>query len=53
VAVQRVEVQRDLWTPTAVVAGRLNRAHADLVDLVVQLVEGGHWGDGGFRSPEH
>ncbi|MEO6412255.1 MAG: hypothetical protein ABIO48_06665, partial [Pedococcus sp.] len=53
VAVQRDEVQRDLWTRTAAVAGRLNRAHADLVDLAVELIEGGHWGDGGFTSPEH
>jgi hypothetical protein len=52
-AVEREEVQRDLWTRTAVAAGRLNRAHADLVDIAVELVEGGHWGDGGFRSPEH
>jgi hypothetical protein len=53
VAVQRDEVQRDLWMRTAAVAGRLNRAHADLVDLAVELIEGGHWGDGGFTSPEH
>jgi hypothetical protein len=53
VAAQRDEVQRDLWTRTAAVAGRLNRAHADLVDLAVELIEGGHWGDGGFKSPEH
>ena len=53
VAVQRDEVQRDLWTRTAAVAGRLNRAHADLVDIAVELIEGGHWGDGGFTSPEH
>ena len=52
-AVQRDEVQHDLWTRTAAVAGRLNRAHADLVDVAVELIEGGHWGDGGFRSPEH
>jgi hypothetical protein len=53
VAAQRDEVQRDLWTRTAAVAGRLNRAHAELVDLAVELIEGGHWGDGGFKSPEH
>jgi hypothetical protein len=43
-AVQRDEVQRDLWTRTAAVAGRLNRAHADLVDVAVELIEGGHLG---------
>ncbi|WP_172829360.1 HNH endonuclease signature motif containing protein [Pedococcus dokdonensis] len=53
VAAQRDEVQRDLWTRTAAAAGRLNEAHADLVDVTVQLIEGQHWGDGGFRSPEH
>ena len=53
VAVQRDEVQRDLWTRTAAVAGQLNRAHADLVDIAVELIEGGHWGDGGFTTAEH
>jgi hypothetical protein len=53
IAVQREEAQSDLWARTAAVAGRLNRAHAELVDIAVELVEGGHWGDGGFRSPEH
>ena len=52
-AAQREGVQQDLWTRTATAAGRLNRAHADLVDIAVELIEGGHWGDGGFRSPEH
>jgi hypothetical protein len=50
---QREGVQQDLWTRTATAAGRLNRAHADLVDIAVELIAGGHWGDGGFRSPEH
>ena len=53
VAVQRDEVQRDLWTRTAEAAGRLNRAQGELVDLAAEVIEGGHWGDGGFRSPEH
>ena len=53
IAVQRDEVQRDLWARTATVAGRLNRAHAELVDIAAELIEGDHWGDGGFRSPEH
>ncbi|NYG08616.1 hypothetical protein BJ986_003103 [Phycicoccus badiiscoriae] len=53
VAVQRDGVQRDLWARTAAVAGRLNRAHAELVDLAAELMDGDHWGDGGFRSPEH
>jgi hypothetical protein len=52
-AVQRDRVQHDLWDRTAKVAGRLNRAHAELVDIAVDLLEGRHWGDGGFRSPEH
>ena len=42
-----------LWERAAQVAGRLNRAHGELVDVAAQLVEGGHWGDGGFSSPEH
>ena len=53
IAMERGEVQQDLWTRTAMVAGRLNRAHAELVDIAAELIEGGHWGDGGFRSPEH
>ncbi|TPG19751.1 hypothetical protein [Pedococcus bigeumensis] len=52
-AAQREGDQQDLWTRTATAAGRLNRAHADLVAIAVELIEGGHWGDGGFRSPEH
>ncbi|GAA2166260.1 DUF222 domain-containing protein [Pedococcus bigeumensis] len=52
-AVQRDEEQRALWARTAEVAGRLNRAQGELVDLAVELIEGQHWGDGGFRSPEH
>lgn len=50
---QRNEVQRDLWTRTAEVAGRLNRVQGELVDLAAEVIEGKHWGDGGFRSPEH
>jgi hypothetical protein len=53
VAAERDEVQRDLWTRTAETAGRLNRAQGELVDLAAEVIEGGHWGDGGFRSPEH
>jgi hypothetical protein len=53
VAVQRDEVQHDLWTRTAEVAGRLNRGHGELVDLAAEVIDGKHWGDGGFRSPEH
>ena len=53
IAVERDMVQRDLWARTATAAGRLNRAHAELVDIAAALIEGGHWGDGGFRSPEH
>jgi hypothetical protein len=36
-----------------VIAGQLNRAHGALVELAAGLLEGGYWGDGGFRSPEH
>jgi hypothetical protein len=52
-AERRGALQRDLWARTAEVAGRLNRAHGELVEIAVQLLEGGHWGDGGFRSAEH
>jgi len=45
--------QRALWQRTAVVAGRLNRAHGELVEVAAELIEGGHWGDGGFKTPEH
>ena len=34
-------------------AGRLNRAHAELVEVAAELIEGKHWGDGGFTSPQH
>ena len=51
--VERDAVQRDLWVRTAEIAGRLNRAHGELVEIATQLLEGGHWGDGGFRSAEH
>ncbi len=52
-AAQRDEVQRDLWTRTAEVAGRLNRVQGELVDLAAEVIEGEHWGEGGFRSAEH
>ena len=45
--------QRALWARTAQVAGRLNRAQAELVDVAAELVDDGLWGDGGFSSPEH
>jgi hypothetical protein len=44
---------RELWDRTAVVAGRLNRAQAELVDIAVELIEDDHWGAGGFTSPQH
>ncbi len=53
VAVAHEATTHDLWSRAAAVAGRLNRAHGDLVDVAAELVEGGHWGDGGFSSPEH
>ena len=45
--------QHALWQRTAVVAGRLNRAQGELVEIAVELIEDGHWGDGGFKTPEH
>ncbi|GAB3450196.1 hypothetical protein GCM10027517_37350 [Phycicoccus ginsengisoli] len=53
ITVQRDRRQRELWDRTAEVAGRLNRVQAELVDIATELLEGRHWGDGGFRSPEH
>lgn len=50
---ERDAVQRDLRRRTAEVAGRLNRAHGELVEIAAHVIEGGHWGDGGFRSAEH
>ena len=35
------------------VAGRLNRAHADLVAVTVRILAGELWGGEGIRSPEH
>ena len=52
-AVAHEATTHDLWTQAAEVAGRLNRAHGELVEIAAQPVEGGHWGDGGFSSPEH
>jgi hypothetical protein len=45
--------QRALWQRTAAVAGRLNRAQGELVEIAAELIGDGHWGDGGFRSPQH
>ena len=45
--------QRELWARTAQVAGRLNRAQSELVEVARELIDDRHWGDGGFRSPEH
>ncbi len=42
-----------LWERTAAVAGRLNRAHAELVGIAAELITDRHWGDGGFKTPEH
>ncbi|UIJ34729.1 HNH endonuclease signature motif containing protein [Allobranchiibius sp. GilTou73] len=36
-----------------VICGRLNAAHADLIDLVADLVRTESWAIGGIRSPEH
>jgi hypothetical protein len=32
---------------------RLNRTHAELVDITVDLLDRGLWAEGGIRSPEH
>jgi hypothetical protein len=45
--------QQELWARTATVAGRLNRAQAELVDIAAEVIEDRHWGDGGFKTPEH
>ncbi|MGO4341379.1 HNH endonuclease signature motif containing protein [Pedococcus sp. 2YAF34] len=45
--------QQELWARTAAVAGRLNRAQAELVDIAAELITDRHWGDGGFKTPEH
>ena len=52
-ALARDSRQRELWARTAQVAGRLNRAQAELVEVARELIDDRHWGDGGFRSPEH
>ncbi|GAA2731565.1 hypothetical protein GCM10009867_05470 [Pedococcus aerophilus] len=44
---------RALWDRTAAVAGQLNRVQAELVDIIDEVMTGGHWGEGGFKSPEH
>ena len=45
--------QLELWERTAAVAGRLNRAQAELVQIAAELITDRHWGDGGFKTPEH
>ncbi|UIJ34523.1 HNH endonuclease signature motif containing protein [Allobranchiibius sp. GilTou73] len=37
----------------SLICGRLNAAHADLIDLVADLVRTESWAIGGIRSPEH
>ena len=53
IAVARDARQRALWHRTAAVAGRLNRAQAELVDIVAEVIDDRHWGDAGFKTPEH
>ncbi|MEO5982970.1 MAG: hypothetical protein ABIQ13_11690, partial [Pedococcus sp.] len=45
--------QLALWERTAAVAGRLNRAQAELVQTAAELITDRHWGDGGFKTPKH
>ena len=52
-AVAREARHEELWARTAAVAGRLNRAQGELVEIAAELVTDGYWGDGGFRSAEH
>src|SRR6478752_9934273 len=52
VVLRRQEVD-DLEAEVSVVAARLNRAHADLVDLTRRVLDGECWAGGGVRSPEH
>jgi len=52
VVLRRQEVD-DLEAEVSVVAARLNRAHADLVDLTGRVLDGERWAGGGIRSPEH
>ena len=52
VVLRRQEVD-DLEAEVSVVAARLNRAHADLVDLTRRVLDGERWAGGGVRSPEH
>src|SRR5689334_10804687 len=53
IAQSRHRRQQELWARTAAVAGRLNRAQAELVDIAAELITDRHWGDGGFKTPEH
>jgi hypothetical protein len=48
---QRERVVEQIRDDAARVAARLNRDHADLVEVVVRLVENEAWE--GYRSPEH
>ena len=43
----------DVEARAAEIAGRLNRAHGDLVALAARLLEGDRWAGGGVVSPEH
>jgi len=43
----------DLETEVSVVSARLNRAHADLVDLTRRVMDEERWAGDGIRSPEH
>jgi uncharacterized protein YqgV (UPF0045/DUF77 family) len=44
--------QRELWARTAAVAGRLNRAQGELVDIAAEPVEERHWAMAGSRPPD-
>lgn len=43
----------DVHARTREVCGRINRGHAELVEIMAGLLESGLWAEGGIRSPEH
>lgn len=43
----------DVHARTREVCGRLNRGHAELVEIMAELLESGLWAEGGIRTPEH
>lgn len=52
VAAREADVEA-LHARTREVCARLNRAHAELVELAASMLESELWAEGGIRSPEH